>query len=234
MATLTFNPDASAETTSVDGQAGRVVTNSLWDDIHGGNGTATDDDDPVNRANASQDYGQTTTDRWDNFHRGMLNFDTRSLGASATVSAAEFQLVLTQKDDDFTDYARLVNHETYYRGEAPNFRAISVQDYQTAAAFTTAHATDITVANLNADSSTFNAWTLNATGIAYIKTEGVTEFGVRVGIDIADSDPGGWVLHAQKQTLIVWATADETLSGDKKPRLVVTYTVARNPRSIMF
>jgi len=232
MATATFHPDSSAESTSVDGDAGRLVTNSLWNDIHGGDGTRSDDDDATNRCNASQDYGQTTTDRWDNFNRAFLVFDTSDLGAGATVTGATLSIVLTQKDDDFSDYVRLVNHSLY---DSADKKSVAVYDYQRSEPNTTAHATDRTVSSLTADSSTFNAWTLNATGRDYIKTGGITEFGLRVGIDIADSDPGGWVLHAQKQTLIVFASADETLSGDKRPKLVVTYTPPPfTPRAIVF
>jgi hypothetical protein len=218
MATATFHPDASTESTSVDGQAGRAVTNSLWDDIHGGAGTQRDDDDPVNRANAAQDYGQTTTDRWDNFQRGFFLFDTSALGAGSTVTAATFEIVLTSKQDDFTDHACLVDVNP-----ASN-TAIAAADYQNHIS-TTLQAANVNLSGMTADSSAYTAWTLNSTGLGNIAVAGITKFGLRVGIDVADSDPGGWVLHAQKRTALVWASSEETLSGDKKPKLVVTYTL---------
>lgn len=228
MATATFHPDASAENTSVDGTAQRLATNSTWDSIHGGAGNGADDDDPVNYTKTAQDYGQTTTDTWDSLIRAFFLFDTSALGAGSTVTAATFEIVLTAKTDSFSDHVCLVD-----TNPASN-TAMASSDYQNHTS-TTLQAANVNVSSMTANSSAYTAWTLNSTGRDNIAVAGITKFGLRTGIDVADSDPGGWVLHEQKRTQIGYGSADETLTGDKRPKLVVTYTPPPfTPKAIMF
>ena len=230
MATLTFHPDASTESTSVDGTASRLATNSTWDSIHGGAGTTADDDDPVNYTKTAHDYGQTTTNTWDSLIRSFFLFDTSDLGAGSTVTAATFEIVLTAKTDSFSDHVCLVDVNP-----ASN-TAIAGSDYQTHTS-TTLQAANVNLGDMTADSSAYTAWTLNSTGRGNISLTSITKFGLRTGIDVADSDNAAatWVLHAQKRTQIGYGSSEETLSGDKRPKLVVTYTPPPfTPRAIVF
>jgi len=216
------------ETTSVDGQTSRLATNSTWDSIHGGAGTHSDDDDPINYTKTAQDYGQTTTNTWDSLIRSYLLFDTSELGAGSTVSGATFEIVVTAKTDSFSDHICLVDVNP-----AQN-TSIHVNDHINHTS-TTLQAPNVTLSSMTANSSAYTAWTLNSTGLGNIAKTGITKFGLRTGIDVADSDPGGCVLHAQKRTQIGYASADENISGDKRPKLVVTYTPPPfTPRAIIF
>ena len=227
MASLTFNPDTHPESTSWDGAAARGVADESYSTMRGGNGTYRQDSDATTVFNLSQDYD--TEDTYNDCGRAVYLFDTSELGAGATVTAATFSIVVTIKVDTTPadDYVALVDSNP-----ASNTGTASA-DYQNMGA--TLQADNVLISNINADSSTFNDWTLNAAGLASIETEGITKFGMRVGIDLQNSDPGGWVLHAQKRSSITAASAEETLSSDKRPKMVVTYTVSTfTPRAIMF
>ena len=214
MTVTTFFPDAHVETTSVDGQTQRAGVNEIYATIRGGAGTGSTDTGSTQTVAIST---STTTDQYDILRRGILLFDTASLPDGDTIDSATFELVVTSKLEQLSpaDSVSLVESTP-----ASNTGLIDADYGQTG---TTKQATDLTIASLTADSSTFNVWTLNATGEASIDATGVTKFGLRLASD-ADNNEPTW--GSSDTTQFLWATAEEILAGDKRPKLVVTHSAA--------
>lgn len=222
MTVSTFYPDGHPESTSVDG----IVTIEIgagadWSVIRATStgGSATDGGSTfaiVIQCDAAEN-------KWDLFRRGFFLFDTSALGAGATISSATFGLVITAKTDDFSDSISMVTTTPASNTE------LVVGDFNQIG--TTKQATDLTLAGLTADSATFNSFTLNSTGLGNISLTGISKFGVRMTSDNDDSEP----TYVQNDVgHIQVAAAEETLSGDKRPKLVVTYTLAFTPKVMMF
>lgn len=211
MAVSTFFPDADPETTSVDGRV-QESTGQEWADIRSDVGdTANDTNDNVGVAYSIQTVGPPVL--WRAWSRGIFLFDTSSIPDSATIDSATFELVAISKTDNFTDSMSMVTS-----APASN-TALVAGDFDSLG--TTKQASDITIASITADSSTFTAFTLNATGLSNISKTGVTKFGVRGTADNDNNEPTG---TDDEKTEVIWASAEEQLSGDKRPKLVVTHT----------
>jgi len=226
MTETTFNPNNSYE----DGNVGRGIGDQTYAQIHDGVGNARNDTAGTTHFNASQDSNVSET--WDSMYRGIFMFNTSTLGATAIISGATFGLVATNKINDFTggDYVAIVSVDS------ARINGIDSDDY--ADFGTTIFAPNIAVSSITADSSTFTEWTLNSDGLDAINKTGATKIGVRVGADLSNDAAtfdAQWVNGAQNMTYVTVATSEEVLSGDKAPRLVVTYTVPTfTPRAIMF
>lgn len=204
MTISTFFPDADPESDSVDGGASRIDMNTPWAGIHDGVGTSSNS----NSSEWSTGYLTGTTNTWVSIRRFIVLFDTASLSTD-TISSAVVEFTANFKDDDFTDTLALV-------ASTPNGTS-SIIDTDYIDLGTTRFDTDMAIAGITTDSSTFNTFTLNAAGLAAIDDAGVSKFGILGGNDLDDTEPG-WV--DRKQTRVDINTAD--LSESQGPRLVVT------------
>ena len=204
----TFYPGATA----TDGEVHRLQAGSTFASIRSGAGNNRNDTAPSMYINTSQDYNTTNT--WDNWGRGVTLFDTSSLGAGTIVDSADYSIVVLSKRDDFSDYLALV------QTTLPIPTTVAATDYQN---FGTAiMAPSVNLSAITADSATYNTWTLNASGLAAIEVADITQFGLRVGVDNSNTDPGGWVLYAQNRSQVAAATTNTGIAN-AKPRLVVTH-----------
>lgn len=209
MTVSTFFPDADTESTSVDGGADRRSVDETWATIKAGAGTNFQDSAATGNVRVE---ASSTTDQWALRAVMFFLFDTLAL-INEVVDSAVFEIVLTTKTDQFTDSITLTTSTP-----ASNV-AIEAADLQQVG--TTKQATDLTVDSLTADSATFNTWTLNATGLGNISLTGITKFALRTTSDNDNSEPT-WA--SVEKTDITVATAEEVLTDDKRPRLVVTHT----------
>ena len=206
----TFYPDASVETTSVDGEAGRTGVDQTWTDIRTGAGNSSDDSSATGRVDIHTHA--ITNPNWADFRRFFTLFDTSSLDDGTIISAAVEEFVVTSRINNFTDSLSLITTTP-----ASNTAVVNA-DYSQVG--TTKQATDLTVAGLTVDSATYNTFTLNTPNDGKVSKTSITRFGIRSTFD-NDNTPPAWV--ADNYTEVVIATAEEVLAGDKRPRLVVTH-----------
>jgi len=211
--TSTFYPDTAPETTSVDGYAGRAQANETWATIRGGAGEGANSDD-TDSANLVKIETESTSGEWDHISRTAVTFDSSALGDSDIIDSATFDFVATNDVETLTgqsvtivDVALDVATEVD-EGDYGNFG-------------TTAQATAFTIAGLTVDSSTYTVTDLNAAGLATISKTGISDYGMLVESDRSGTEPT-WVDSVEAR--LQFASAEEVVAGDKRPRLVVEHT----------
>jgi len=168
------------------------------------------------------------TDKFDYWARAMFTFDTSDVPADETITEAKFGLVgdsANPKTDGFTSSAFGLVIAT----PASN-TALVVGDWDEWTP--TLQATSLTVASLTIDDSTYNDWTLNATGRGNISTSGYTSYAVLLVIDITDSVPTPWV--SGRKSGAWFHSRNESSGSQSRPRLVVTHSLPFTPRAIIF
>ena len=158
------------------------------------------------------------TDKWQTGERWISTFNTSSLPDGAMITDAVWSSAGTYKYDSWNDTIDIVeNNQADY-----NYAASS--DYQLVG--DTLYGEEL-ISNLSVSADgTYNDFTLNATGIAAVSKTGVTYIASRTGVDRDNSDPGGWCSGCQKRSDYRFGSEEEILSGDKRPKLTITYITA--------
>ena len=208
----TFYPDSHAESTSVDGDTDNNPSATDWNTIRtAATGTGFGDSSPQMDVTIQM---HSSTDNWIRFKRADFLFDTSSLPDTDTIDSAVYEFVSMGKTETIASQSiRMVTTTP-----ASN-TALVAGDYDQYG--TVAQATDLTIASVTSDSSTYNTFTLNATGEGNISLTGITKFGSRIASDADDSEPT-WA--AYQAANVGMFTADETEGGEARPRLVVTHS----------
>lgn len=209
MAVSTFFPGATA----VDGHAGRDSAGETWAAQRGGAGTVAAD------AGAQPRFaiGTNGASLWQTCYRSILLFDTSSIPDADTIDSATMEIVAIGRVDDFS-----VGQSASMVASTPASNTALVNgDYSQVN--TAKQATDKTLASFTVDSIAYNAFNLNATGLTNISKTGVSKFGLRITSDFDNVEP---TVGASKTAQIEWASAEEVLAEDKRPKLVVTHTAA--------
>jgi hypothetical protein len=204
--TLTAYPDANVETTTFDGYVGfnSPVSYATAHDSASGN-TNNDSATEWDLENGDEGVGSFYE------KRGITLYDTLSLTASASISAATLSLYgHSMLANASSDSVSIVSATT-----ASN-TAIGNNDY--GGFGTTKFATDITFASWS--TAGYNDFALNASGISNISKTGVSKFGIRTAKDVSSTAPG------TSEGNYVQAKSADTASTTSDPKLVVTYTVA--------
>jgi hypothetical protein len=204
----TFYPDASSVDGSVFNQPGSQVWSTQHDAASGTGVTTT--------AAVMQPLiaTTTTTNQWNGFYRAFTLYDTQTLTSSAIITSATSDFVSDLVSDNFGGSLSLV---TTSPASDTTLVVADFDQYGTAV-----QAPDMAISAINADSATYNLFSLNSTGLSNISKTGITKFGYMISADRADSEPS-WASDVLDRVSI--ATSEETLPGDKRPRLVVTATV---------
>lgn len=216
--TLTAYPDANVETSTVDGSISRdgdgSGTGTNWTtqyvgwDGTGGGGASSDSAATLGAAYAHKYTGEF------GIGRGLMLFDTSSLTAGATISAAVLSLWPTLAAEN----ADNVNHFVNIFSSAPaSNTAIAATDFDSVGSTKFAQDYDITGMGTGA----YKDWTFVAAGISAISKTGISKFGTRGGRDINDDNPEDNNVSAYNVTV---STADHT-GTSQDPKLVVTYTI---------
>jgi hypothetical protein len=215
--TATFYPDASPETSTVDGDVRRVTTADTWADLKAGAGTTPIGDDSVNMYCYMS--SSTTTNYWRWLMRAVMLFDT-FLGAGVVVARAVLSLYAQFKTDEL-GFAANYFPNIYSSNPASN-TALVAADYGTlgSTAFATAIGYNIIT------TGTYNDFIFNASGIAAINTTGISKFGIRDSYYDAGSNTPTWS-GGDKATGIHWYTADQ--GAGYKPKLIVTSYIPAYP-----
>ena len=215
MTTTTFY-SATGTDSPCDGYVGRTgLTNATWGDVRDGAGNDSGESDA---SIAVLIHAHTSADRYQSIRRGIFLYNTASIG-SDDISSATWEFVATLSDN-----AMGGSHSMTMVASSPAANDDLVNaDYAQVAAVD--QATDLTIAGLTVDSSTFNVFTLNAAGLASIDKAGISKFGARVVADADDNEAGvSWSSGGKIGVTI--AFADEALAGDKRPKLVVIHAAA--------
>ena len=212
MTVSTFYPDGDPETNSVDGytQHDENPPGSTWATARDGAGTASSD---IGVSQLVSIRSTTTVNQWRTFNHIFLLFYTATLGDADTKDSATLEFVVIARIDQFAQSVALVTTTP-----ASNTALVNGDHLLMG---TVDQATDRTLAGLTVDSATYNAMTLNATGLTNISLTGVTKFGLRLTADADNVEPT-WGSNQDSQIDV--ALAEENLAGDKRPKLVVTHT----------
>jgi hypothetical protein len=202
-----FNPDASPESTSVDGITYNGNPNASWATARSAAASWSSD------TLSTRTIPGLATDgsgNWYDFGSLFMVFDTSSL-SGATVSAASIDVYCNSSLDDLSDSVRVVTHTS------ASSTAIATGDHRNVGSTTQATADkDITTMSCSGGTNTF---TLNATGIGNVNVAGgVTKFALRGVADADNSQPGGGASKNSGPNL----NMAESASND--PQLDVTYS----------
>ena len=209
-ATGTFYPDPNVESTSVDGYVGRLwVAGESFATLRGAaTGTAADDLAATGaEPYASHDSGNNTYA----IKRTYYLFDTSSLGAGSTISAAVLSIYTTGGAS--TDATSIGIIQT---APASN-TALTTADYNDVTL--TFVSTTILITSLSAGG--YNDFTLDATGRSAVSVTGISKFGATTALDVNNSAPSSNATN--KVDVSSYADATGTAND---PKLVVTYTAA--------
>lgn len=212
--TLTKNPDADPETSTVDGSVNYVATGGeTFATVHdAADGTAS-----VNSGATGIPACQLLAGNY-TIRRIFALYDTSALGASASISAGVMSSYVNSKvnlDNDGDDWINIVQSNP-----ASNTNLV-VGDYDQcgdAVSNPTEGATRIDIGSIT--TSAYNDWTLNATGLGWISKTGITKLGMREGHDAINSAPAS-------VNSITIRLAEDTNGTPQK--LVVTYTLPATP-----
>ena len=209
----TFYPDASA----IDGHVGRDG-NDLWADMRASGSSETNDDSGTTIL-AYNVAANAPTDRYASLYRGIFLFDTSDLPDDDLIDSATFEFVVTQMYVNLNASSDSLSMVT----SAPaSDTSLTNADYNVLS--TTKQAADLTVSTMTDDSSTYTVMTLNATGLGNISKTGITKFGTRGTVDLADSPTPANSPWSEATTRLRIASSREVLTGDKRPKLVVTHS----------
>ena len=226
MTVSTFYPDDHPESTSTDGYVGRDPASETWSTIHD---SAGDDRGATSTQASTAVNASGTTNQWTLISRLVHLFDTSSLGSGATISSATYGFVVTGTPVNSLNSARSLT--AVVTNPASN-TDLAVTDYNIDRWDMTKQTdTDIAIAGITSDDSTYTLFTLNSTGLGNISKTGITKFGCVIDLD-AEDDDGEWKVNGQC-AVSTW-TADENEAADIRPKLVVTYTLAFTPKVMMF
>ena len=206
----TFNPDANPESTSVDGQTHIAsCADCAWNTIRN---TAGDCALPTCTTMRTGHTSTAVSNAYDTNVRSAILFDTSTLADTFVVGSATIKLVGDTKVTGGGCSADSYRVST--SSPASNTDLVS-GDYAQKFGFTSLANADVAYADVEADGSTVETWTLNATGRDNISVTGISKFGAVGVFDATASEPG---CTSASQNRVNWQTAD----GTTKPLLTVT------------
>lgn len=215
--TLTVYPDASPTSTSFDGYAYNPATGTglgqAWATAIAGAGAGSSDTATVGEIGFLAD---TVLNQWRYIYRAIFLFDTHTLTASATISAAVMSLFGASKQDPGS---RLPTWDIYTSTPASNTSIANGDFAQCGSTSQTGSA--MTQASWSA--SAYNDFTFNSTGRGNVSKTSISKFSLRnANYDVAASAPT-WA--SGEFTFNQYNFADNTGTAND-PKLVVTYTIA--------
>ena len=153
-------------------------------------------------------------------YRSFLPFDTSSIPTGSSIVSASLSIYVSAKtntDNDATDYINVVNTTQV------STNSLTEEDYDQCGDVSSpgTGATSIDIGSIA--TSDYNAFTLNSTGLSWVKNcsvaSGFTCLGLREGHDIEDSQ-----LTFTKENSITYYSSEQT-GTSQDPFLEVTYVV---------
>lgn len=217
--TLTAYPDPNVETTTFDGYIQRDGNGSgsgtswlndyvNWDGTGGGGATSD------SSANMQAGYAHKYTGEF-GIARSFQLYDTSSLTASATISAAVLSMWPTTASEAADNADHFIN---IFASSPASNTALAATDFDSAGSTKFANDYDMTGIGTGA----YKDWTFVTDGINAISKTGVSKFSTRTGRDLNNSAPP---TNSTTQIFFEVSSAD-TAGTSQDPKLVVTYTLA--------
>ena len=208
---ISATPDASPETTTVDGYASTWTnTGTSWGDIRTGAGNQAVDNATVLFVEIKCD---DAVDKWGNCARTITGFDLSDIPSDATITSVELELNarVTAANDDFTEgalvliEATLASNTAVAAGDFDNFGTVEL-------------ATRILTTTWRERGQ--NVFYLNESGLELVQSKvgGVLNLGFKIGRDF-DNDEPTWASGGKQNFTF---NASEGTSY-KPATLIVTY-----------
>jgi len=213
----TFNPDAHAETSSVDGFTLHEAANSTWATLLAGAGTYGDSDSIYFHTGGFQ-CGTTTT-RFSQLWRGGATFNTAATLSGMIIDSATVSVYGQAKYDQTTTKNNPASN-IFSWAPASN-TTIAMGDYD---AYGTTAYCDTAVTYASYSTTGFNNWALNATGLAAIPTDGATI--TKIGWRNTQYDVGGTTPSYKSGSYCYTQGYTAEQGVGYIPKLVVTYHAA--------
>ena len=207
------------ETTSVDGyinsqSTGNIDSSTAWNNARAGSSLIATDNGTIDEVRTSIVLVPRTGNYNGTVIRTFLLFDTSTLTTAATISSATlslYVLTVTNINPGSGDALSVITTTP-----ASN-TAIVTGDWGNVG--TTLQATGVSLSTLT--TNTYNAITLNSTGLGNISKTSITKFGLRTAEDISNTLPVDG-----SQNDVTYSSADNT-GTTQDPKLDVTYTVGK-------
>ena len=230
-AVTAFNPDADAESTSVDGET-YTWGGSNWDTEH--DKTTANARDTTTSSFIGHFKSNIGTNQY-SLARMFYLFDTSALGSGEPIQSATFSHYYLSGwvNDAGGGSVASTKSSTVVQSSPASNTALASGDFDQCGSV------DNPTEGIDSGDR-FDAWDdwtlnqyndieLNSTGVGWVSDDGITKLGVRVTLDCTDSDPGaGYYINLA-------GTAYADYSGtDKDPKLTVTHGTTFIPRVIMF
>jgi hypothetical protein len=215
--TLTVNPNADPESTTIDGQVQQTYSagsGQSWATIRNAAGSGFRDNvSPENIIYIASDSG---SNNWKIMERSIFLFDTSALTSAASVSAATFSIFGNGK----TDPQGWTPNVNLYASTPASNTGLANGDF--AQIGSTAYCnTPISYSGFS--TSAYNDFALNSTGIAAVSLTSITKLGLRnANYDVANVSPT-WAASMDSQIDCLFAENTGTASD---PKLVITYNVS--------
>lgn len=214
-ADVTFTPDASPETNSVDGYVLRSVTSDTWAHLRDGTGTYVQDF--VQGASCIRLRADTSTNKWDIMGRGFYFFDTSSIGAGQQVDSGTFR-VTHNGTRLFTSFELTAG---ICGSNSTSTTALATSDFETAQ-FTSF--SDDGLLQSAAATITQYGFDLNAAGMGAVDMEGLTRICLLdKTYDMANTPPTWGQSH---EATFGWYFAERTSPAGQAPELEIIHSEA--------
>jgi len=211
----TFYPDASPETSSVDGYTGNSNVYGSWSGLMAASATLVLDD-VTTLVQTIRDGG---ADVYRDFNRPITLFDTSSIGADQTVTAATQELTVSSANAG-TSWDG-INLNVYGISPASN-TAIVTADHLTISRTPALSAGDAWGALRTTGSGAVASFVFNASGLAAIDTTGISKFAIAWEYEESDTTPA---IDMSSTTGPIWHSA-EAAGTANDPKLIVTHSAA--------
>lgn len=213
--TSTFYPDPHTETVSVDGRVYRTASSNTWASMRGGTGNG--HDDATSPLNGPLLEASATANRWSTLVRSLFVFDTSAIPDGNTITSATFSVTCTGKADPFNGQVGITE------GACASNTDLVNADFQSNESLTTRWCdTDIAISAISTTGSTYNNWSLNASGIAGISKTGVTKIGLKLNHDIDNTEP----TYSTSASEFITVNHSENSGTSADPKLVVEHSSA--------
>ena len=200
-------------------------TNNTWASFRTGAGTHSSYDSASLLARI-----MSGSSAWIVFMRSQMTYNTSDIGTD-DITSAKWESVArdTSATDHFTASVTLCASNPTYNSYST--AGDSANDYSRVG--TTKYSADLAIASQTHDNSTYTTFNMNAAGLDAIDKTGITKLGIIITEDFDDDEPDESHSYGANTEWKCWST-DETESGERRPRLVVTHASPFTPKAIMF
>lgn len=216
--TLYFNPDSDTETNTVDGYIQRYVATETWASLHDSVAGTEAYDSTLSGDGIIEIHSSTTSNQWRLNKRGVFLFDTSLIPDNACIQSANISLYGFNKGSTYAVWE--TNMYGYIIESSPNSdTSLSINDYSNFSF--TALSNGILYSGWN--TSGYNIFNLNSTGLNLINVSGISKFGIMSYYDLNDISPT-WISGKY-----IYMSSYFSDKGDGyEPILSVTFTTPPN------